>query len=109
MNEAIFKAKAQDVLLRDGKKYTLMPLTINQVIDVWPLIAELDKLNDDPRALNEDTFGKMRKLVSELLKASGYDGITEKKVGDLVDLADIRQIIAIVIGQNPDLAQNLKK
>lgn len=109
MNEAVIKGKAVKILLRDGAEYTILPLTLNQMLDVWPLVAELYQLNDNPDKMDAAVIKQMIKLVTKLLQDSNYPDIDEKKAGDLVDLKDIKRLIAIVMGQNPDMLDQLTK
>lgn len=111
MNEDALKNKSIEKVLRDGKRYIIRPLTLNKLIDIWPVIEKLDNMKSDEKFSN-DVIKDMRKLAYVVLKECNDDIISEKQVGDLIDLADIKELIAITVGQNKetlDLLINAKK
>lgn len=99
-NENVIDRKKTKITLRDNKEYVLQPLTINELIDLWPIIVKLENNKED---VTVDLLKDMRTLVYRALK----NQIEQDKVGDLVDLADIRVIIAAVIGQNQQTLEAL--
>lgn len=95
-NENVIDRKKVRITLRDGEEYTIQPLTLNELIEVWPLIAKLENQQDK---VSIELLNDMRDLVHVALKGK----VEKEKVGDLVDLVDIQKIIAAIVGQNPDL------
>lgn len=91
-NETVINSKCKKLTLRDGKEYTVRPLSINELISVWPIIK---KLEDNKDAVDVDTLESIKKLATVALG----DQIVEGDVGDLVDMVDIQEIIAAIMGQ----------
>ena len=111
MNEDVLKNKSVEKILRDGKRYIIRPLTLNRLIDIWPIIEKLDNMKTDDKMSNE-VIKDMRKLAYVVLKEANEDIDSEEQVGDLIDLADIKELIAITVGQNKetlDILANAKK
>ena len=111
MNEEVLKNKKVNRVLRDGKTYVIKPLSLNKLIDIWPIIEKLDKMKDDSK-IDVGTIKDMRKLAFAVLKESNESIKDENQVGNLIDLADIRDLIAITVGQNEkslDALLNSKK
>jgi hypothetical protein len=106
VNEDVLKNKTVERTFRDGKRYTVRPLPLNKLIEIWPIIEELDQMKSDSK-VSVDVIKKMRKLAFVVLKESNKDITSEKQVGDLIDLADIKELIAITVGQNKDTLQAL--
>jgi hypothetical protein len=93
-NEDVIKRKGVSFTLRDGKEYTVLPLPIDDLIEIWPLVVKLEnkEANVDVKLLKD-----IKKLVYIALKNSNE--IEEAKVGKLVDLADLQDIIKVIVGQ----------
>ena len=108
VNESILKEKKVEKLLRDGRKYTFLPLTLNELIEIWPLITKIQSFEGSKEPLTVDHLKLMRELMYKVLKTA-CDDITEDKAGDLVDIQDITAIIQIVVGQNEETIAKLKK
>lgn len=106
MNEQIFKDKGTELTLRDGKKYFVVPLTLNELIDIWPLIAKVDGLKDSKQGVKVEHLKLMRELIYKILKTTNKD-LTEEKAGELIDLKDLAKIMAIVVGQNQETLKQL--
>ena len=94
--------------MRDGKTYLIRPLPLNQLIEIWPTIEKLDGMKADSK-IGVNVITDMRKLAFKVLKASNKDITTEEQVGDLIDLADIRELIAITVGQNKESINKLNQ
>ena len=94
VNEDVIKRKGLSILLRDGKEYVVLPLPIDDLIEIWPLVVKLEnkEANVDIELLKD-----IKNLVYIALKNS--NDIAEDKVGKLVDLADLQDIIKIIVGQ----------
>ena len=70
----------------------IQPLTIDELIEIWPIITKLEKAeNKVDIALLED----IKKLVHTVLK----DQVEKAKVGKLVDMVDLKVIVSAIIGQ----------
>jgi len=91
-NENVISRKGKTLKLRDGKEYTIMPLTLNELIKVWPIIQKLEKSQEN---LDASLLEDMKKIVVVALKGQ----VQEDKVGDLVDLVDLKDIIGAIVGQ----------
>jgi len=93
-NEDVIKRKGISLTLRDGKKYTVLPLPIDDLIEIWPLVVKLEnkEANVDVELLND-----IKNLVHIALKSSNE--IKKSEVGKLVDLADLQDIIKVIVGQ----------
>lgn len=92
-NENVISRKSIKVLLRDGKEYAIEPLTLNELIKVWPIIQKLEKSQDN---MDESMLKDMIELVYVALQKK----VEKEKVGDLVDLVDLQIIIAAIVGQD---------
>jgi len=57
-NENVIVSKGVKLTLRDNKEYTVLPLTINKLIEVWPIIMKLEQ--------NKDSVSK--ELLMEMLQ-----------------------------------------
>lgn len=91
-NENVISRKRVTVTLRDGKDYYIEPLTLNELIKVWPIIQKLEKSQD---SITEDLLDSMKEIVYVALQRK----VERDKVGDLVDLVDLKAIIAAIVGQ----------
>jgi len=91
-NENVISRKGKTLKLRDSKEYTIQPLTLNELIKVWPIIQKLEKSQDN---LDASLLEDMKKIVVVALKGQ----VQEDKVGDLVDLVDLKDIIGAIVGQ----------
>jgi len=91
-NENVISKKKTTITLRDGKDYYVEPLTLNELIKVWPIIQKLEK-----------TDAQMDTELIEDMKQIAYVALQRKveldKVGDLVDIADLKIIITAIVGQ----------
>ena len=92
-NESLIKNKNVKITLRDNEEYTIKPLTINELIDIWPIIEKLEKNKDE---VSVDLLVDMKTLVYKALRGK----VDEDKVGDLVDMVDLQNIISAVTGQS---------
>ena len=93
-NENVIARKSVKLTLRDGKDYQIMPLPIDDLIEIWPIVVKLEnKQNDIDVRLLED----IKKLAYVAIK--GQNDIKEKDVGKLVDLVDLQEIIKVLVGQ----------
>ncbi len=92
-NESLIKNKNVKITLRDNEEYTIKPLTINELIDIWPIIEKLEKNKDE---VSVDLLVDMKTLVYKALRGK----VDEDKVGDLVDMVDLQIIISAVTGQS---------
>jgi len=95
-NENILSEKEVVVKLK-GAEYKVRPLPINELIEVWPIIEGLEDLKNKP--VTVEVLRNMVKLAYVGLKAGGAEGLTEKKVGSMVDLVDLQKIIGAMVGQ----------
>ena len=95
-NENILSEKELVIKLK-GAEYKVRPLPINELIEVWPIIEGLEDLKDKPVTI--DVLKKMRKLAYVGLKAGGAEGLTEERVGSMVDFVDLQKIIGAMVGQ----------
>lgn len=91
-NEKILDNKKTTVTLRDGKDYTIAPLTLNELIKVWPIIQKLEKSQD---SIDVEMLDSMKEIVYVALQRK----VEKEVVGDLVDLVDLKTIIAAIVGQ----------
>jgi hypothetical protein len=93
-NENVIKRKGIVITLRDGKDYTVLPLPIDDLIEIWPLVVKLEnkQANVDVALLND-----IKHLTYVALK--GSNEIKESEVGKLVDLSDLQEIIKVIVGQ----------
>lgn len=99
-NENIIARKGVKIILRDDKEYTILPLTLNQLIEIWPTIQKLESKQDDVTA---DLLKDMIDVAHLALRRE----VEKDKVGDLVDLVDLQTIIATVVGQSKETMQEL--
>jgi hypothetical protein len=93
-NENVIKRKGLSITLRDGKEYTVLPLPIDDLIEIWPLVVKLENKQQD---INVDLLNDIKHLVYIALR--GANTIEESEVGKLVDLADLQEIIKVIVGQ----------
>ena len=101
-NENVINRKEVKIELRDGKKYTIKPLTLNELIDIWPIIQKLEKSQSE---VNIDLLEDMIKLTYKALRGQ----VKKEDVGDLVDLVDLKVIIGAVVGQNSETLEAMVK
>lgn len=97
-NEDVIKRKGITITLRDGKDYTVLPLPIDDLIDVLPIIT---KLEDKGADINKELLDNIKTLVYTALKSS--NDIDKSEVGKLVDLSDLQEIIKVIMGQKKSL------
>ena len=90
-NENVISRKVTKIKLRDDKEYSIRPLTLNELIKVWPLIQKLEKAKD---SMDESLIKSMIDIVDVALQGK----VEKDKIGDLVDLADIKIIISAIVG-----------
>jgi len=90
-NENVISKKGIKLVLRDGKEYEVLPLTINSLVEVWPIIMKLEESKDN---ISKELLMEMIKIVSIALKGQ----VDEAKIGDLVDLVDLKTIIGAIVG-----------
>ena len=93
-NENVIKRKGISITLRDGKEYTVLPLPIDDLIEIWPLVV---KLEDKEKDVSVELLNDIKHLVYVALK--GSNKIEESEVGKLVDLSDLQEIIKVIVGQ----------
>jgi len=90
-NENVITKKGVELTLRDGKVYTVLPLTINDLIKVWPIIMKLEENKDK---ISKEMLVEMIDIVALALKGQ----VTKEAVGDLVDMSDLKIIIQAIVG-----------
>lgn len=90
-NENVISRKKTTVTLRDGKDYFIEPLTLNELIKVWPIIQKLEKSQD---SITEELLKSMIDVVYVALQRK----VDKDKIGDLVDLVDLKSIIEAIVG-----------
>lgn len=90
-NENVIKEKGIKLTLRDGKEYTVLPLTINDLVKVWPIIMKLEESKDK---ISSEMLMEMVDIVATALKGQ----VEKDKIGDLVDLVDLKEIITAIVG-----------
>ncbi len=102
-NENVIDRKAVKMVLRDNKEYSVLPLTLNELIKVLPIIK---KLENKGQQVDESLLNDIISIAKIALK-----GQVEKdsNVGDLVDMVDIQEIIAAIMGQNKDTLKEMVK
>jgi len=94
VNEDVIKRKGVKLILRDGNDYVVLPLPIDDLIEVWPLVV---KLENKEAKLDVALLKDIKKLLYVALRS--FNEIEESKVGKLVDLADMQEIIKVIVGQ----------
>lgn len=104
-NENILSEKEISIKLK-GAEYKIRPLPINELIEVWPIIEGLEDLKNKPVTVK--VLRDMIKLAHIGLRAGGAEGLTEKQVGDMVDLVDLQKIIGAMVGQK-DISKLISK
>lgn len=92
-NEGLIKNKNVTITLRDNEEYVIKPLTINELIEIWPIIVKLENNKED---VSVELLEDMKKLVFKALRGK----VDEEKIGDLVDMVDLQVIVGAVVGQN---------
>jgi hypothetical protein len=97
MDERITKDKKM-ITLVDGKEYEIKTLTLKETKDILPILKELEILKTNEN-LTEDLLDKIVKICFIILKKSAVD-LTEEKVLDLVDLANVVPIILMATGKD---------
>ena len=90
-NENVISRKVTTIKLRDDKDYYVQPLTLNELLKVWPLIQKLEKAKD---TMDES----MIKAMIDIVYVALQEKVDRDKIGDLVDLADIKIIISAIVG-----------
>jgi len=98
-NEDVIKRKGISITLRDNKEYIVLPLPIDDLIEIWPLVV---KLENKEAKVDVELLNDIKNLVYIALKSSNK--IEESGVGKLVDLADLQDIIKVIVGQKKDIA-----
>lgn len=91
-NENVIARKKVTIQLRDGKDYYIEPLTLNELIKVWPIIQKLEQSQDK---ITPELLESMKEIVYVALQRK----VEKDKIGDLVDLMDLKEIIGAVVGQ----------
>jgi len=97
-NEDVIKRKGIPIILRDGKEYFVLPLPIDDLIEIWPLVVKLEdkEANVDIALLND-----IKELAYVALKSANE--INKDEVGKLVDLEDLQAIIKVIVGQKKSI------
>jgi len=90
-NENVISRKVTTIKLRDDKDYYVRPLTLNESLKVWPLIQKLEKAKDTMDAA-------MIQSMIDIVYIALQKKVDKDKIGDLVDLADIKIIISAIVG-----------
>jgi hypothetical protein len=98
-NESVIKRKGIVITLRDEKEYTILPLPIDDLIDIWPLVVKLENKQAD---VSIELLNDIKHLAYVALK--GSNTIEESEVGKLVDLSDVQEIIKVIVGQKNKIA-----
>lgn len=93
-NEDVIKRKGISIVLRDGKEYTVLPLPIDDLIEIWPLVVKLENKEKD---VSVELLNDIKKLAYVALK--GSNEVNEADVGKIVDMADLQDIIKVIVGQ----------
>ncbi len=101
-NENLITRKEKEIVLRDGNTYTIKPLTINELIDIWPTIEKLEQSQDK---VSVNLLKDMIDLTHKALRGQ----VKKEDVGDLVDLVDLKVIIGAVVGQNSETLEAMTK
>lgn len=91
-NENVISRKGISLKLRDGKDYYIEPLTLNELIDIWPIIQKLEQSK-------ESITAELLKEMIEIVYVALQRKVGKDKIGDLVDLVDLKSIIAAIVGQ----------
>jgi hypothetical protein len=91
-NDNVIARKITTITLRDGKDYHIEPLTLNELIKVWPIIQKLEQSKDE---ITPALLESMKDIVYVALQRK----VEKDKIGDLVDLLDLKEIIGAVVGQ----------
>lgn len=99
MNEHVIVSKEIELTLRDGKKYKIAPLPLDDLIEVWPII---EKLEQSKEKVSIQIVEDIRRLAVVALKANNAN-VDEESVGKLVDLADMQRIIPVLVGQKTNV------
>ena len=100
-NEAVIKNKGIVITLRDGKEYIVLPLPIDDLIEIWPLVV---KLEDKGADMDVSLLNDIKKLMYVALK--GSNTVEESTVGKLVDLEDLQVIIKAIMGQRKTIEKS---
>lgn len=90
-NEKVISKKGIKLTLRDGKEYEVLPLTINDLIKVWPTIMKLEASKESMSA------GLLTEMI-DIVEIALQGKVPKDKVGDLVDLVDLKDIITAIVG-----------
>ena len=90
-NENVISKRATAVTLRDGNVYQIQPLSLNELIGIWPIIEKLEKSKD---SISKELLESMKEVVYIALQKK----VAKEKIGDLVDLVDIKNVIAAIVG-----------
>ena len=91
-NENVISRKVRTIKLRDGKDYYIEPLTLNELIDIWPIIRKLEQSKE---SITVELLKEMIDIVYVALQRQ----VPKDKIGDLVDLVDLKSIISAIVGQ----------
>ncbi len=95
-NENIIKRKSVEIVLNDGRKVNLSPLPVNDLIELWPAIAKLEKAKD--AEVTVEVLHDLRRIAHAVL-SKHIDDLTEEESGNLIDMIDVQNILGI-IGQS---------
>ena len=95
-NENVIDRKAVKMILRDEKEYSVLPITLNALIKVLPIIKKLENKRQE---VDESLINDIKAIAKVALKDQLEK---DADVGDLVDMQDIQKIIAAIMGQNED-------
>jgi hypothetical protein len=98
VNENVIKRKGISITLRDGNEYSVLPLPIDDLIEIWPLVVKLENKEKD---INTELLKDIKHLLYVALK--GSNKIEESEIGKLVDLEDLQIIIKAIVGQKQKL------
>ena len=79
-----------------GKEYTVSPLTLNQIRDLSDDFKTVRGIRDFPN----DEEGKAVVRVVHASLSTEHEGLSEKQVGDLIDLGNMLTVLAIVFGRS---------
>ena len=84
--------------LADGKDYVVKPLSLVEVKEITSQLKGLDKLS--PETDLEEVPGLMDKLIKvcSTILIKSNPNLTENKVGELVQVSDIKSILSVGLG-----------
>lgn len=91
----ITQESKKTVILSDGKKYEIKPLSLKDTKAILPLIGKVDKLSTE--GMTDELIDAMAEVCKSVLSRK-HPELTKDKILELVEVSTVQDIIAKAMG-----------